>query len=98
MSNNNNPLAGHFRTPKLYTGLPSGGKFLYKGQSFFVYNSTKDFFTISINFEIFVDYHNKYSDEVSDSDSKSAAINTRIDRTVDCLPMNLLVHVYTNWI
>ena len=27
MSNNNNPLAGHFRTPKLYTGLPSAGKF-----------------------------------------------------------------------
>ena len=27
MSNNTNPLAGHFRTPKLYTGLPSGGKF-----------------------------------------------------------------------
>ena len=27
MSNNTNPLAGHFRTPKLYTALPSGGKF-----------------------------------------------------------------------
>tara|TARA_B100001057_G_scaffold497128_1_gene600453 strand:- start:3912 stop:4793 length:882 start_codon:yes stop_codon:yes gene_type:complete len=27
MSNNTNPLAGHFRTPKLYTGLPSKGEF-----------------------------------------------------------------------
>ena len=24
---NNNPLAGHFRTPKVYTSIPSGGKF-----------------------------------------------------------------------
>jgi len=27
MSNTNNPLSGHFRTPKLYTSLPTGGKF-----------------------------------------------------------------------
>ena len=27
MSNTNNPLSGHFRTPKLYTQLPTGGKF-----------------------------------------------------------------------
>ena len=27
MANNHNPLAGHFRVPKLYTELPSGGKF-----------------------------------------------------------------------
>ena len=25
--NNKNPLAGHFRTPRLYTGLPSGGTY-----------------------------------------------------------------------
>ena len=24
---NKNPLAGHFRTPKLYTSLPSGGDY-----------------------------------------------------------------------
>ena len=24
---NKNPLAGHFRTPKLYTSLPSGGEY-----------------------------------------------------------------------
>lgn len=27
MANNHNPLASHFRVPKLYTELPSGGKF-----------------------------------------------------------------------
>jgi len=31
MSNTNNPLAGHFRTPKLYTSIPSQGKFYDEG-------------------------------------------------------------------
>ena len=27
MTDNTNPLAGHFRQPKLYVKLPSGGQF-----------------------------------------------------------------------
>ena len=50
---------------------------------------------LNLNFEIFVDYHNKYSDEVSDSDSKSAAINTRIDRTVEVSKKNNLIDNFT---
>ena len=49
----------------------------------------------NLNFEIFVDYHNQYTDEVSDSDSKSPAINTRIDRTEEVSKKNNLIDNFT---